>query len=726
MDVSAFSDENFDTKVWINHMLKSSEEKKENYTMSLVMKLQLYVQQVNQALEETSQQVLVSLPKIVHDAKNLQQEAVILKEKMALVKEEIIKIEEDTGKSINTIEKLDNIKNQLLIAKQGLRESDNWTALVNDLEEVFDSKNIENISHKLLGMQNSLKLLVNVPDYEDRKLQLEGLKNRLEAIASPSIVQAFTSNNIEQSLLYAKIFSSIDRSRELLKYYHKCQKDILLKKWRTQLEMEQDISFTQLVHNFYDILLSNWHMQYKWHNQIFSWQSATDTLLEIYIDTIASLDPSLNECIDAALKQISDKLTFLFEIKQTMTQFTKNLINLIESSSQGKVNQEKYTPLLQVIYSPFAVYVSKYAAYEQGYLIQKLSNITFIKDELPDTIQALGMQIPSIIDLARESKQRCEKITENCGYCGLLVALRAFFLRYADQYRVVLRQISRLKVKEEDWTTFQLCLSLLQNVGDVLLNLQRLEKDLTASVLDFNKNSSVVEFKQFFLNTAERKELESLIRCVMDGTQLSLLDQAVSEFNKLCSDIHYTTYQVVFAPISKQLDIIQSTKVWSQISESNLNSELPDYSFSPQEYITQIGQYLMTLPQHLEPFLFRENPSLTSALKAADSEYNNAADVEGALADVFLAVVARGTCQGYCDRILSICELGPSACRQLAHDISYLSNVLEDLGLSLTENLQQLKVLLKLPTDQYQNQSSGCSARYVAAIRQMRNITSSS
>lgn len=44
-------------------------------------------------------------------------------------------------------------------------------------------------------MQQSLKLLVNVADYEDRKIQLEGLKNRLEALVSPSVVQAFTTNN---------------------------------------------------------------------------------------------------------------------------------------------------------------------------------------------------------------------------------------------------------------------------------------------------------------------------------------------------------------------------------------------------------------------------------------------------------------------------------------------------------------------------------------------------
>lgn len=66
---------------------------------------------------------------------------------------------------------------------------------VNDLEELFDSKNVEGIAAKLLAMQQSLKLLVNIADYEDRKLQLAELKNRLEAIASPSVVLAFTTNN---------------------------------------------------------------------------------------------------------------------------------------------------------------------------------------------------------------------------------------------------------------------------------------------------------------------------------------------------------------------------------------------------------------------------------------------------------------------------------------------------------------------------------------------------
>ncbi|KAF5276063.1 hypothetical protein FQA39_LY00859 [Lamprigera yunnana] len=687
--------------------------------MSLVMKLQLYVQQVNSALEQTSQQVLISLPKIMRDTENLQQEALLLKEKLVTVKDEIVKIENDTGQSLQSLQKLDRVKNALAEAKQGLHESDNWTVLANDLEEAFDSRDIETITIKLLGMQQSLKLLINIADYEDRKLQLEGLKNRLEAIASPSVVLSFTSNNIEESLMYVRTFSSIERLPQLLKYYHKCQKDVLIKKWRNQLEIEQDEVVTQWLHNYYDILLSSWHTQSKWFNQVFSNHPTTDFLIDIYVDVLTSLDPSVPECIDAALKQVSDKLSLLYEVKQITKQFAMNMMTILEH-----VKKEKILPFLQAVYNPLVSYISKYAAYEQANLMQKLSIIKCIKEELPDTIQALGFSLSSIIDAAQEAKKRCKEITENCGYCGLLIALRAFFLGYVDQYKITLRQIERSIDVKEDWNLFQLCMSLLQNAGDVLLNLQKLEKDLTTTVLELNETDKIIQYKYLLLNNSERKEFESLVKCVTEGTQLSLLDHVLVEFSKLCCDIHHTMYQVVFGPISMQLAVLQSPKIWEHINDSLLgNVDLPDYSFSPQEYITQIGQYLMTLPQHLEPFLFRDNPSLSCALKAVDEEYNNANNVEGALADVLLGIIAKALCQAYCDQILSISEISNSASRQLAHDIGYLGNVLEDLGLSLTDNLCQIMALLKLPSDQYQNQSSGYSARYVAAVRQMRNIT---
>jgi len=144
----------------------------------------------------------------------------------------------------------------------------------------------------------------------------------------------------------------------------------------------------------------------------------------------------------------------------------------------------------------------------------------------------------------------------------------------------------------------------------------------------------------------------------------------VKSIQKLCSDLHHTTYEVIFAPIFTQLLLVQKAPAWSSDTSkiSNLSSDLPDYSFAPQEYITQVGQYLMTLPQHLEPFLLRDNPSLTQALKAADPQYAQVS-TESGFTGILLDIVARGTCQMFQDQTLGICQLNSVACKQLATDI---------------------------------------------------------
>lgn len=102
------------------------------------------------------------------------------------------------------------------------------------------------------------------------------------------------------------------------------------------MEIEQDEAITQVIHNYFDVLLSNWHAQCKWLNQVFPNNSANESLIDIYTDAIASFDPSLAECIDAALKQQTDKLGYIHEVKNIIKQFSNNLLNTISSSTFGK------------------------------------------------------------------------------------------------------------------------------------------------------------------------------------------------------------------------------------------------------------------------------------------------------------------------------------------------------------------------------------------------------
>lgn len=142
---------------------------------------------------------------------------------------------------------------------------------------------------------------------------------------------------LEQSSKYVSIFESMGRLPELLKYYRKCQKGMLLQKWRNMLEIDQDESVTHWMHNYYDFLLSHWHSQLKWCNHVFPSNKGVVTLVEVYTDLLLSLDPSFNECIDAALKQQSNKLDLLLQLKQITKQFANNLQAIIENVDQRKL-----------------------------------------------------------------------------------------------------------------------------------------------------------------------------------------------------------------------------------------------------------------------------------------------------------------------------------------------------------------------------------------------------
>lgn len=67
------------------------------------------------------------------------------------------------------------------------------------------------------------------------------------------------------------------------------------------------------------------------------------TLSEVYADVLVSLDPSLNICVDAALKQQEQPLLFLVELKESTKHFAHNLQSAV--LSQGKV----YTATLKNI-----------------------------------------------------------------------------------------------------------------------------------------------------------------------------------------------------------------------------------------------------------------------------------------------------------------------------------------------------------------------------------------
>jgi len=70
-------------------------------------------------------------------------------------------------------------------------------------------------------MQQSLKILTDVPDYPDRVNRLETLKNRLEALISPTVIVAFNTQDVGMNinielLLFLILYKLIYRNGSII------------------------------------------------------------------------------------------------------------------------------------------------------------------------------------------------------------------------------------------------------------------------------------------------------------------------------------------------------------------------------------------------------------------------------------------------------------------------------------------------------------------------------
>ncbi len=309
---------------------------------------------------------------------------------------------------------------------------------------------------------------------------------------------------------------------------------------------------------------------------------------------------------------------------------------------------------------------------------------------------------------------------------------------------------------------------------DITLSIDFLE--CTKSFLGPDARDRVFEQHQLFLLDSQGADrLHKFYDYVKEGKDYPVLKDSIKMASKMCAELQNSAFSIIFHPVQEELDNIMKLEVWdsSSAGSGSTQQEMPEFSFSPQEYITQIGQYLMTLPQHLEPYMTNDNPALSRAFQERVFPYcSGLLETEGQNpADFILSCVAKASCETYQAVILRIPTLTVNSTRQLTTDISksysclttliktfgspklkecckqnfilfevifwlitafmlnlffktdYLGDILEDLGHPLSDNLQSVLMLLKLPAKDFWVQSTGCPQKLVTTIRQMRNLT---
>ncbi|XP_032431126.1 conserved oligomeric Golgi complex subunit 7 [Xiphophorus hellerii] len=767
MDFSKFLDDDFDVKDWVNGAFKMVQKeapgKADTHAATLVMKLQLFIQEVNNAIEESSNQALHNMPRVLRDVEALKQEASFLKEQMVLVKEDIKKFEQDTVQSMQVLVEIDQVKSRMQLAAEALQEADKWSTLSADIEETFKTQDLEVISSKLTSMQNSLAMLVDTPDYSEKCVHLEALKNRLEAMASPQIVATFNSMSLGQAKVFVKVFTEIDRMPQLLAYYYKCHKGQLVSIWQDLSQSE--LSLNQQLSEFYDTLLSTWHAQVQWSSQVF--KNPYEVVTVLLIQTLGAMVPSIPVCLSSAMERAAQeqRLDSLLELHQTTSTFGHSL-EAAMFPHLGENNLLKVNELVCALYDPYKSYQLQYGELEEAFLLIQISAVPLEHGEVIDCVEELSHSVGKLFGLASGAVERCVRLTDGLAVCGLLRALKALFTKYVSDFSTTLQSIrKKCRLEEtpsssafqEDWTAFQNSVRIIATCGELLRQCGAFEQQLSNKILGTagkylsesysprslagiqeassteRKNATKNPWQEYnYLqrgNVAEYNNLMEILFSLKEkGTgNSSLLAEPRAALTRLNQQANQLAFDSVFLQIKHQLCLVSKMESQdaSAIGES-YTEDLPTFSLSPQEYITNIGQYLMSLPLHLEPFVTQEDPALDMALHAGKLPFppeqgDDLPELDNT-ADYWLGSIARATMQTYCDAILLIPHLSPHSTKQLATDIEYLSNVMDALGLQPSRTLQHIVTLLRAKPEDYRQTAKLLPRRLASSLAALRAI----
>lgn len=78
---------------------------------------------------------------------------------------------------------------------------------------------------------------------------------------------------------------------------------------------------------------------------------------------------------------------------------------------------------------------------------------------------------------------------------------------------------------------------------------------------------------------------------------LPLASQRVAAFSEAVNEL---VYDVLILKVRQHFNGLSNLPIWSSVEEASAYP-VPSFSAYPQSYVNNVGEYLLTLPQQLEP-----------------------------------------------------------------------------------------------------------------------------
>eukprot|EP00850_Spirogloea_muscicola_P009999 SM000057S18429 [mRNA] locus=s57:547827:552731:- [translate_table: standard] len=445
----------------------------------------------------------------------------------------------------------------------------------------------------------------------------------------------------------------------------------------------------------------------------------------------------------------SSRLGALIGMHTMTNAFSRNTQHLLATSAGA--GPAELAAVVRAVYSPFELHKQRYGELERAQLLAEIGALGLRNAAVPrgpgargaefaEVVRRVEASLPDVMVALEASVERCLSLTGGSEAEALLRALDEIMLQYLAQVLEILRSLRLLcglgkggaaknggnaeegaagykeqMPEEEEWALVQGALQLL-GVADTLggraavfeaslkATLGRLSHRLVLPVASGARpehaviaadphGTAAATVDASVLRLVDMPEkarrLASLLEQSADP-RFHALPRTAQRLQTLQESVSDLVYDVLMSKIRLHLTDLWKLPTWTAEEEDNA-FELPSFSAYRLPYITAIGEYLLTLPQQLEP--------LASTSEGGQGE-GEAEDGQGFFATEWMFKVAEGATALYIEQLRAIAALSEQGARQLAADIEYLCNVLAALSMATPAVLGTFQACLNCPRDQ--------------------------
>jgi hypothetical protein len=233
-DLSAFSNAQFDTTLWINNSFRDrpDEEAVESYLASLAMKLHIISQDYTDQLETGMVEAMTRMPRVLSDVARIEETLKNIEGEMQSLAMQLRTFDQRNVTGVEDLSRLDTLKSNMEKCKATLEEHARWSQVVREAKNFLESGGrLSDSADRIETMYKSLDILQNLPGHEERKETCESLSDALLAALRPRVRKDIVSSDLSPLHEYLYVYEKLGKKIELEEEYVQARPERLKGVW---------------------------------------------------------------------------------------------------------------------------------------------------------------------------------------------------------------------------------------------------------------------------------------------------------------------------------------------------------------------------------------------------------------------------------------------------------------------------------------------------------------